>query len=69
MVPILEKSGKQIVAKVGCVYHFELRQKKGTPATIISLDLKNGNGKMTIGKEGRPDSTFIMQDSDFVKLT
>ena len=28
MAPMLEAQGAGIVAKVGCVYHFELREKK-----------------------------------------
>lgn len=35
---------------------------------MISVDLKNGNGKITFGKEGTPDCTFVMLDEDFMKL-
>merc|ERR1712166_1015180 len=68
MIPALETSGAEIVKKVGCVYHFELRKVKGDKATVISIDLKNGNGKVSFEKEGKPDATFIMLDADFVKL-
>ncbi len=53
---------------MGCVYHFEISEKKGDEPTTITVDLKNGNGKITIAKEGKPDATFIMLDADFVDL-
>ncbi len=34
----------------------------------VTGDLKNGNGKITLGKEGKPDATFVMLDDDFMKL-
>ena len=64
----LPTHGAAIVAKVGAVYLFELREKKGGDPTFITVDLKNENGKITFGKEGRPDATFVMLDADFVKL-
>ena len=64
----LPKVGAGIVAKVGAVYLFELREKKGGEPSFITVDLKNGNGKITMGKEGRPDATFVMLDDDFMKL-
>ena len=60
--------GKDIVAKVGAVYLWELREKKGGDPEFWTVDLKNGNGKITKGKEGRPDATFVMLDSDFMKM-
>ena len=68
MVPILEKNGKEIVDKVGCVYHFELRKAKGDKPTFVTVDLKNGNGKVSFEKEGKPDCTFVMLDADFGKM-
>ena len=64
----LPQHGAEIVKKVGCVYHFEISEKKGDEPTTITVDLKNGNGKITIGKEGKPDATFIMLDADFMDL-
>ena len=66
--PILATKGADIVKQVGCVYHFEISAKKGDTPEIISVDLKNGNGKVTLGKEGTPDCTFVMLDEDFMKL-
>ena len=68
MIPMLEKSGGPIVAKVGCVYHFEMRAQKADKPTYITLDLKNGNGKIAFAKEGTPDCTFVMLDADFMTL-
>ena len=64
----LETHGAEVVKKVGCVYHFEISEKKGDEPTTITVDLKNGNGKITIAKEGKPDATFVMLDADFVDL-
>lgn len=68
MVPMLPTHGAGIVKKVGCVYHFEISAKKGDKAECITVDLKNGNGKITFAKEGTPDCTFVMLDEDFMKL-
>ena len=69
MGPVLEKQGAAVVAKVGAVFHWELRAKKGDAPTYVTIDLKNGNGKVAMGKEGKADATFIMLDDDFMKLT
>ena len=68
MIPLMPTHGAAIVKQVGCLYHFEISEKKGDKAEIISVDLKNGNGKITLGKEGTPDCTFTMLDSDFMLL-
>lgn len=68
MGAMMPKVGAQVVAKVGCVYHFELREKKSDKPELVTVDLKNGNGKITMGKEGKADATFIMLDADFMKL-
>ena len=51
--------------KVQAVYAFELREKKGDKPVLITLDLKNGNGQMKMGKiDGvKPDATFVMLDT------
>jgi len=70
MVPQLANHGSEIVPKVGAVYAFELREKKGGKPTLFTIDLKNGSGAI---KEGaidgvKPDATFVMLDADFIKL-
>ena len=68
IAPMLETQGAAVVAKVGCVYHFELRKSKADKPEIITVDLKNGNGKIDFSKVGKADATFIMLDDDFMKL-
>ena len=68
IAPQLESQGAAVVAKVGAVYHFELRANKQAQPEVITVDLKNGNGKITFGKEGKADATFVMLDDDFMKL-
>ena len=66
--PLLETQGAGVVAKVGAVYHFELRASKADKPQVITVDLKNGNGNIAFGKEGKADATFVMLDDDFMKL-
>jgi putative sterol carrier protein len=68
LTPLLEKGGADIVKKVGYVYHFEISPAKGKPATVWTLDLKNGNGSLTKGKNGKADATFAMTDADAVAI-
>ena len=63
--PLLATQGAGVVAKVGAVFHFELRAKKGDKPEIITVDLKNGNGAIAFEKTGKADATFIMLDDDF----
>merc|ERR1712195_452652 len=64
--PHIAALGADIVKQVGCVYAFEIREKKGGAPTTYTIDLKNGNGSITEGI--KPDSTFVMLDADFIKL-
>ena len=66
--PLLADQGAGVVAKVGAVYHFELREKKADAPTVITVDLKNGNGSIDFEKKGKADATFIMLDGDFQNL-
>ena len=65
MRPHIATLGADIVKQVGCVYAFEIREKKGGDPTTFTIDLKNGNGSITEGKpEGvKADSTFVMLDA------
>ena len=70
MRPHIDKLGASIVKQVGCVYAFELREKKGGSPTTYTIDLKNGNGAIIEGKSDvKADATFVMLDGDFIKLT
>jgi hypothetical protein len=45
MAPMLASHGKDLVAKVGAVFHFEIKKEKDGEVQLFTLDLKNGNGK------------------------
>ena len=66
--PLLATQGAGVVAKVGAVYHFEMRASKADKPEFITLDLKNGNGSIAYERAGKADATFIMLDDDFMKL-
>lgn len=54
--------GKHLVPKVAAIYNFELKtEKKGPVVKTYNIDLKSGNGKVTLGK-GNADATFTMVD-------
>lgn len=44
MNPALEKHGKDIVAKVGAIFLFEIKPNKESAPVYYTIDLKNGNG-------------------------
>ena len=44
MAPMLEKSGAEVVKKVGAVFLFEIRPTKDAEPVYYTIDLKNGNG-------------------------
>ena len=64
------EKGKPIVDKLQAVYLFEVREKKGAKPTYFTVDLKNGNGKVTEGKvKGlKADCTFVMLDEDIMLM-
>ena len=68
MGPVLEKSGADIVKKVGAVFLFEIRATKEAEPVFYTVDLKNGSGKISKGKEGTIDTTFVMLDDDILQL-
>ena len=68
MDTILQQQGKPIVDKLQAVYLFEVRAKKGQKPTYFTVDLKNGNGSVKEGKQGKADCTFIMLDEDIMAM-
>ena len=68
IAPLLASNGAEVVKKVGYVYHFDIAPAKGKPATTWTIDLKNGNGSLSKGKNGKPDATFSMVDADAVAI-
>ena len=66
--PYLASNGAEAVKKVGFAYHMEVAPAKGKAPQFWTIDLKNGNGAIKDGKEGKADATFSMLDSDAVDL-
>lgn len=57
--------GKHLIPKVKSIYGFEIIKVKGGPVLKTwTIDLKNGNGAIKVGKE-TSDATFQMTDDDF----
>lgn len=70
MSSFLERGeGKPLVPKVGAVFEFEILRKKGDkPESTFTIDLKNGDGKVTKGKAPKADAIFTMTDDDFEQV-
>ena len=66
--PFLASQGQEAVKKVGYVYHMEVAPAKGKAPTYWTIDLKNGNGSIQDGKQGKADATFTMIDNDAADL-
>ena len=66
--PHLQTSGAAAVKKVGAVFHFEIAESKGREPVVWTVDLKNGNGSIAEGKQGKADATFALVDNDAVDL-
>eukprot|EP01017_Pseudomicrothorax_dubius_P032427 TRINITY_DN4250_c0_g1_i1.p1 TRINITY_DN4250_c0_g1~~TRINITY_DN4250_c0_g1_i1.p1 ORF type:complete len:462 (-),score=165.18 TRINITY_DN4250_c0_g1_i1:102-1487(-) len=61
--------GRQTVKTVQGIYNFEITTRpKGPVAGVWLIDLKNGDGKVTKGKNDNADATFTMTDDDFVAV-
>jgi len=58
--------GKDVVAKVGAIFSFEITKTKGGKVEgIYEIDLKNGQGVVKKGKPAAADATFTMTEGDF----
>jgi predicted lipid carrier protein YhbT len=51
-----------LVKRVGGIYHFDIDGK------VWTVDLKNGNGSVKSGKEGKADCTITIKGDDFLSL-
>ncbi|KAM3144367.1 hypothetical protein pb186bvf_003531 [Paramecium bursaria] len=69
MEPLFKTEGAALVKKVGAVFHFEISKAKGETPTVWTIDLKNGTGSLTKGKNGTADATFSLLDDDFILLS
>jgi hypothetical protein len=68
MEGFLKEKGKDLVAKIKAVYHFDISATKGGPTTTWTVDLKNGVGSVAKGAVGKADATFTMVDSDVIAM-
>ena len=68
MAPHLATTGKDLVAKIGAVFHFEILSAPGAEGVWFTVDLKNGNGSIAKGKVGTSDATFTMTDDDMIAV-
>jgi putative sterol carrier protein len=66
--PLIKTHGPDLVKKVGNVYHFEISKAKGDTPTVWTIDLKNGSGSVTKGKNGTANATFSLVDDDAIAL-
>uniref|UniRef100_A0A7S3J6U3 SCP2 domain-containing protein n=1 Tax=Euplotes harpa TaxID=151035 RepID=A0A7S3J6U3_9SPIT len=61
--------GKDLPDKVGAIFQFDVRAKKGGPiAGSWEIDLKNSPPACRKGQAKAPDATFTMVDEDFEKV-
>lgn len=61
--------GKDLVAKVGATFGWEITKTKGGKIeATFEIDLKNGSGHCKQGKPNSPDATFTMTDDDFEQV-
>lgn len=61
--------GKHLIEKVNGTYNFEITKVKNGPvAKTWIIDLKNGNGSVSVGRLPSPDATFTMTDDDFEQV-
>eukprot|EP01090_Pellita_catalonica_P021669 TRINITY_DN8165_c0_g1_i2.p1 TRINITY_DN8165_c0_g1~~TRINITY_DN8165_c0_g1_i2.p1 ORF type:complete len:461 (-),score=119.94 TRINITY_DN8165_c0_g1_i2:37-1380(-) len=63
-----EKLNKSLVKQVQGVYHFEVTDGPGGKSAVWCLDLKNGDGKVSLGKEIPADCTLTLSDDNFEQL-
>lgn len=68
MEKFVAEKGKELVPKIKAVYHFKVSAKKGGPVTTWTVDLKNGNGAIKKGGEGKADATFTLLDDDMIAM-
>ena len=61
--------GKDLSDKVGAIFQFDVRAKKGGPIVgSWEIDLKSTPPTCKEGKAASPDATFTMVDEDFEKV-
>ena len=69
MAPHLKTQGAALVQKIGAVFHFEVTPDAGGEPVVYTVDLKNGDGSITKGRQGTADATFCIKDDDLVQVS
>jgi alkyl sulfatase BDS1-like metallo-beta-lactamase superfamily hydrolase len=69
MAPHLATAGKDLVARIQAIFHFEVLSAPGAEPAWFSVDLKNGNGSIAKGKVGTADVTFTLTDDDLIAVS
>jgi 3-hydroxyacyl-CoA dehydrogenase/3a,7a,12a-trihydroxy-5b-cholest-24-enoyl-CoA hydratase len=64
----LQAEGSALVSKIGGIYEFEIMDGPNGAKQSWTLDLKNGNGSISVGKPQNAGVTIMMKDSDFVQM-
>ena len=67
--PSLATAGKELVEKIGDIFHFEILSTPWAEPVWFTVDLKNGNGSFAKGKVGTADATFTVTDDDLIAMT
>eukprot|EP00026_Physarum_polycephalum_P006366 Phypoly_transcript_06408.p1 GENE.Phypoly_transcript_06408~~Phypoly_transcript_06408.p1 ORF type:complete len:451 (-),score=83.87 Phypoly_transcript_06408:112-1464(-) len=63
----INTNGSQMVKAVGAVYQFNIKNTSNQTQQWC-LDLKNGNGTVSVGVSAKPDCTLTVGDDDFVSI-
>jgi NAD(P)-dependent dehydrogenase (short-subunit alcohol dehydrogenase family)/putative sterol carrier protein len=63
----IKVNGAQMVKAVGATYQLNLKNASNQTQQWC-LDLKNGNGAVTLGAAAKPDCTLTLGDEDFVSV-
>ena len=63
----IKANGAQMVKAVGATYQFNLKNASNQTQQWC-LDLKNGNGAVTLGASAKPDCTLTLADEDFLSI-
>lgn len=63
----IKVNGAQMVKAVGATYQFNLKNASNQTQQWC-LDLKSGNGAVTLGASAKPDCTLTLGDEDFVSI-
>jgi SCP-2 sterol transfer family len=66
---LIRGEGEEVIKTCKSTYNFEIVEKaKGPVVSTWAIDLKNGNGMVSIRPFENPDATFRMTDDDFYKV-